>query len=289
LPQRAYLASLGYEPAAERRYPDPCGITSDKPAVVEPNGMTYRLDEIDRRIIHALLSDARNTTATSIAEGLNVSGETVRNRIGRLEEAGVIQGYTATVDFERAGGRLTSVYMCTVPAAERERLALAARSIPGVINVRVLMAGRRDLQVVAVGEDTEDLRTTARSLSELDIRIEDEELVQTEIRSPYAPFAPDEDPQRSKPTDLVTLPDGTDVVEVAVSPGAPIVEESVVNAKNRGLLPEDAVLVSIERDGELIQPTGDTVVEADDVVTLLPRDDHRDEVLAAFLDGERAD
>ncbi|MFT4882138.1 MAG: DNA-binding Lrp family transcriptional regulator, partial [Salinirussus sp.] len=135
--------------------------------------MSYRLDEIDQRVIHALMADARNTTATSIAEGLNVSDETVRNRIKRLEEEGVIQGYTATVDFERAGGRLTSVYMCTVPAADREQLALAARSIPGVVNVRVLMAGRRDLQVVAVGEDTEDLRGIARSLSELDIQIED--------------------------------------------------------------------------------------------------------------------
>ena len=175
--------------------------------------MTSRLDEIDGEIVHALMADARNTTATTIAEGLNVSDGTVRNRIDRLEEEGVIQGYTATVDFERAGGRLTSVYMCPVPAAERERLALAAESIPGVINIRVLMAGRRDLQVVAVGEDTEDLRDIARSLSELDIQIEDEELVQTEIWSPYAPFAHDESHHRPEPTDVVTLPDGHDVVE----------------------------------------------------------------------------
>lgn len=264
-------------------------MASDKPDVMELTFMTYRLDDIDQRVIHALQSDARNTTATTIAEGLNVSDETVRNRIERLEEAGVIQGYTATVDFERAGGRLTSLYMCTVPAAERERLALAAQSIPGVVNVRVLMAGRRDLQVVAVGEDTEDLREIARSLSELDIQIEDEELVQTEIRSPYAPFSPDESSQRSKPTDLVTLPDGSDVVEVAVSADAAVAGESVVVAKDRGLLPEDTVLISIERDGELLRPASDTVIEADDVVTLLPRDDPRDDVLAAFLGDEQAD
>jgi DNA-binding Lrp family transcriptional regulator len=245
--------------------------------------MSYRLDEIDQRVIHALMADARNTTATSIAEGLNVSDETVRNRIKRLEEEGVIQGYTATVDFERAGGRLTSVYMCTVPAADREQLALAARSIPGVVNVRVLMAGRRDLQVVAVGEDTEDLRGIARSLSELDIQIEDEELVQTEIRSPYGPFAPEEDPQQSEPADLVTLPDGTDVVEVAVSADAPVVGKSVVEIKAQELVAEDTLLVSMERDGELLQPAGDTVVEAGDVVTLLPRQTAREDVFTVFL------
>ena len=66
--------------------------------------MAHRLDEIDRRIIHALMDDARNTSAPMIAEGLNVSAGTVRNRIDRLEAEDVIQGYTATVNFERAGG-----------------------------------------------------------------------------------------------------------------------------------------------------------------------------------------
>jgi DNA-binding Lrp family transcriptional regulator len=246
--------------------------------------MTSRLDEIDRQIIHALMADARNTTATTIAEGLNVSDGTVRNRIDRLEEDGVIQGYSATIDFERAGGRLTSVYMCTVPAAERERLALAAESIPGVVNVRVLMAGRRDLQVVAVGEDTEDLRETARSLSELDIRIEDEELLQTEINSPYAPFAADESAHRPEPTDVVTLPDGHDVVEVAVSEDAPIVGASFDAARADGVLAEDVVVVSVERDGEVLHPTDVTVVQSDDVVTVLPREESKQKALAAFIE-----
>jgi len=66
--------------------------------------MSHHLDEIDRRILHALMSDARNTSAPMIAEGLNVSAATVRNRIERLEEEGVIRGYTAIVDFEQADG-----------------------------------------------------------------------------------------------------------------------------------------------------------------------------------------
>jgi len=248
--------------------------------------MTFRLDEIDQRIIHALMTDARNTTATTLAEGLNVSDATVRNRIDRLEEEGVIQGYTATVDFERAGGRLTSVYMCTVPAADRERLALAAGSIPGVINVRVLMAGRRDLQVVAVGDDTEDLREIARSLSELDIQIEDEELLQTEIRSPYVPFAPDEEHHRPEPTDVVRLPDGYDVVEVAVAENAPAVGKSFDSARADGTLADGITVVSVERDGEILPPSDVSVIEADDVVTLLPREESRETVLSAFVDEE---
>ena len=83
--------------------------------------------------------------------------------------------------------------------------------------------------------------------------------------------------------------DGTDVVEVPVGPEAPIAGESIAAAKERSLLPEDTVLVSIERNGELRQPTGETVVEADDVVTLLPREGSEDEALSAFLGEDRAD
>jgi DNA-binding Lrp family transcriptional regulator len=248
--------------------------------------VTYRLDEIDRRIVHALMEDARNTSAPMIAEDLNVSAATIRNRIDRLEAAGVIRGYTATVDFERADGRLTSLYMCTVPAAERERLALAARSIPGVINVRVLMAGRRDLQVVAVGNDTGDLREIARSLSELDIRIEDEELVQTEIRSPYAAFGPDDASGATEATDLVTLGDGTEVFEVAVAEGAPIAGITLETARERGRLDDGVVLISIERDGRVVRPEDATVIEPDDVVTLIPRSVAADEALDAFRDPD---
>jgi DNA-binding Lrp family transcriptional regulator len=249
--------------------------------------MSYRLDEIDRRIIYDLMVDARNTSAPMIAEEVNVSPGTIRNRIDSLEENGVIKGYTATVDFEKAEGRLTSLYMCTVPAAERERLALEVQSIPGVVNVRVLMAGKRDLHVVAVGEDTEDLRRIARELSELDIEVEDEELLQTEINSPYAPFAPaeTEDTETARATDIITLADDTEVIEVVVRPDAPIVGESLGGARDDGTLGEDVVVVSVERDGETLTPGDDTVVKPDDVVTLLPRDASTEDILGIFVGG----
>jgi len=249
--------------------------------------MSHRLDNIDRHIIHALMDDARNTSAPMIAENLNVSAGTIRNRIDRLEEEGIIQGYTATIDFERADGRLTSLYMCTVPADERERLALAAQAIPGVINVRVLMAGRRDLHVVAVGEDTEDLMEIARSLSELDIEIEDEELLQTEIRSPYTPFGPEkEEAQATEATNVVTLPDGTEVIEVAVPEGSPTAGRSFEEIRDSAVLPDEVIVVSIERDGEVLRPSDETVIDPDDMVTLLPRGTPTGELTESFLKHE---
>lgn len=58
------------------------------------------LDELDRGILHCLQEDARNNSAADIAEKVGVTANTVRNRIQRLEEEGVIQKYTPIIDYE---------------------------------------------------------------------------------------------------------------------------------------------------------------------------------------------
>lgn len=245
--------------------------------------MTYQLDEIDRQILHGLMMDARNTSAPAIAEDLNVSAGTVRYRIDRLEEEGVIQGYTAVIDFERIG-HLASVFTCSVPADRREELALAARSIPGVMSVRVLMAGRGDLQIVAVGETTEDLREIARSLAEFEIEIENEELLQTEIRSSYEHF-PSETPGDSPTNEVVTLTDGTPVLKVRVAEDASIVGMTLEAAKRREVLARSAIVVSVERDGRVIQPTAETAIESGDIATVIAREECEEEIVRAFTTG----
>lgn len=241
----------------------------------------HRLDDIDRRILHALMQDARNTTAAAIAESVSVSGTTVRNRIKRLEEIGVVRGYHAQVDFERAGGQLTNLYVCNVPVPEREALARKARSIPGVVNVRALMTGRGNLHVLAVGDTTADLQRVSRMLSKLGIEIEDEDLVQDEFHTPYAPFAP-ETMDVDGPTDFVSLTGEADVVEVSVHADAPAVGQTLEAAMEQGIIGDDTLVIGIERDDREFTPHGDTVVRADDIVTLLSRTSAVEPNLDAF-------
>ena len=248
--------------------------------------MAHYLDEIDRQIIYELMDDARHTTATMIAEDLNVSDGTIRNRIDRLEEEGVIQGYTAMIDFEKAD-HMKAVFICTAPSAERERLALSIQSIPGVIHVRVLMLGRPDLQVVAVGETTKDLRQIAEALSELDIEIEDEELVQTEIHSPYQPFGP-ASTDKSGTIDRIELVGETDMLEVALDDSAPIVGRTVGELREKGTLGGDATLIAIERGEQMLTPTETIEFEAGDILTVLPRTVSEDAVLQSLLGTRQA-
>jgi len=245
--------------------------------------MTYQLDETDRRILHDLMIDARNASASAIAEGLDVAPSTVRYRIDQLEQEGVIRGYTPVIDFERVG-YLTSVFMCTAPTDCREELAVVAQSIPGVMSVQVLMAGRRDLQIIAVGQTTEELREIARSLEECELEIENERLLQSEIRSPCGHFS------SKKPTDSViheffTPTDGTPVMELHATADAPITRNPLDVVRERGVLPESATVVSVERDGCIIRPTAETVIESGDIVTIVAPERCKEELASAFATG----
>lgn len=55
------------------------------------------LDEIDKRIIVELIADGRASVET-VAEKIALSPTPTRRRIRRLEDAGVISGYRASVD-----------------------------------------------------------------------------------------------------------------------------------------------------------------------------------------------
>ena len=59
--------------------------------------MSLQIDTIDERILYYLSQEARHTSAPDIAKKVDVSAPTVRNRIRRLEEAGVIRGYHADI------------------------------------------------------------------------------------------------------------------------------------------------------------------------------------------------
>jgi DNA-binding Lrp family transcriptional regulator len=242
----------------------------------------YRLDELDRRILHALMEDGRNTTAAEIADAANVSGATVRNRIHNLEDHGIIRGYSAQIDFDRAGGKLTNLYLCNVPVAERESLAHEARAIPGVINVRSLMTGRRNLHVLAVGDDIGDLKRVARSLSQLGIEIEDEDLIEDELFDPYGPFSPDDTVRTPELNDFISLTGGSDVLEVTVGANAPVVGHSLGEASRDDIIDDDVLVIGIERDDRELTPKGDTVIRPDDIVTVLSRCDGEAEALEPF-------
>lgn len=245
--------------------------------------MTRGIDTIDERILYYLSQDARHTSAPEIAAEVDVSAPTIRNRIRRLEENGVIRGYHAAIDYEKVNGRLTNMYVCTTGDRDREEMAQRILDISGVVNVREFMSGKGDLSVKVVGEDTEDLTQIAQSISSLGVEIDDEDLIYREYFRSYAPFGPREEAPVSPVTGIGGLAPNTDVVEVIVRETAPLAGRTLKEAKETKLLTEDVLVVRIIRDGEPITPTGETRIKAGDFVTIHSRSGITEETLEVFL------
>jgi DNA-binding Lrp family transcriptional regulator len=62
------------------------------------------IDEVDEAILYALQTDARDMSSGDIAERAGTSDSTVRKRIKRLEEDGVIKGYTGAARSPSSSG-----------------------------------------------------------------------------------------------------------------------------------------------------------------------------------------
>lgn len=65
------------------------------------------MEELDRQIVQLLVADGR-TSYTDLGKATGLSTSAVHQRVRRLEQRGVIRGYTAIVDPEAAGLPLTA-------------------------------------------------------------------------------------------------------------------------------------------------------------------------------------
>jgi len=118
------------------------------------------LDALDVKLLAALAADARIATA-ELARLVGLSPPSVAERLRRLEEAGVIQGYAARID----------------PAAVGLPLAawLRIRPLPGELKrVAALVAGRPEIVSCdrITGDDCFIAKAQLRSVAELETLID---------------------------------------------------------------------------------------------------------------------
>jgi Lrp/AsnC family leucine-responsive transcriptional regulator len=121
------------------------------------------VDDTDVRILKALVANGRATFAALGAEvGLSPHG--AADRVRRLRAAGVITGFTATVDLERIGRRLDAMVEVRLGSAadpdafEAEALRLAA------VRELAFVTGRFDYQLRVACADADELDQAVRAL-----------------------------------------------------------------------------------------------------------------------------
>ncbi len=244
--------------------------------------MDHRVDEIDKRVLYHLARDARNTTAADVAEEMDVTAATIRNRIHQLEAEGVLRGYLADINYKSIEGHVTYQFSCTAPIPERDRLAQSALEVSGVVSVRELMTGKTNLAVTAVGSNTDDISRIAGELSDIGLDIEDESVVEDEYHQPYSPFGPEDAPVGPSLTDFMSLAGGAEVVEFTVSEGADVAGLTIEDAVEGGLLADEMLVVGIEREGDVLTPKGETLIQTGDVVSLFSKSGLEKDALDVF-------
>ena len=159
------------------------------------------LDAIDRAILYHLQQDARHTSSSEIAEELDLSASTIRTRLTKLEDSGIIRGYHIDIDYDLAGYPLYTKIICTAPVPERDSLAADAREIQGVTAVREVMTGQRNVYVNAIGRDHDDLNRISTDLNRLGLTIVDEQLIRDEYVCQYRGFLDEFDGAELSSTD----------------------------------------------------------------------------------------
>jgi Lrp/AsnC family leucine-responsive transcriptional regulator len=91
-----------------------------------------RLDDVNRKLLAELQADARLALA-ELGRRVGLSAPAVAERLARLEEAGVITGYRATVDPRALGYALSAVLRIRPAPRELPKVAQLARDTEEVV------------------------------------------------------------------------------------------------------------------------------------------------------------
>lgn len=114
-------------------------------------------DRYDRAIVSALQEDARITNAR-LAEKVSLSESACLRRVRALEESGLIQGYTALIDQQKAGYPVNVFVNITLDRQSQsglEAFESEVRRIPEVMEC-YLMTGEHDYFLRLVVADLAD-------------------------------------------------------------------------------------------------------------------------------------
>lgn len=153
---------------------------------------SYELDERDRQILHHLQQNARGVSTETIGERIGVAASTVRNRINKMEDAGIIRGYHPEIDYNAAGHPLHYLFMCYAPTDERDELVeRILETVPGVVRVNELIDAEINVVVEVIAADAETLDSINEKLKACGLEVKRGEIYKATHVQPYDHFGSD--------------------------------------------------------------------------------------------------
>ncbi len=123
------------------------------------------MDQLDRRIIAALQANARAST-TQIAATLGVARTTVHERINRMEQRGIITGYSVRLGSTEDTPKVQVIVMLEVQQKETTRIIKRLEAYPEV-KLCLSINGEFDLMLSAEAPRLEDLDILVDELAKI--------------------------------------------------------------------------------------------------------------------------
>jgi Lrp/AsnC family transcriptional regulator, leucine-responsive regulatory protein len=123
---------------------------------VMPSNPQLALDNVDRAILEALQSDGR-TSVAELARRISLSASATAERVRRLTDAGVITGYSITVDPEALGYAVTAFVRLAYPSGNYKPFNDLVATTPEIVEAHHV-----------TGPDCFIIKVLARSMGDLE-------------------------------------------------------------------------------------------------------------------------
>ena len=122
-----------------------------------------KIDNLDRKILEFLQKDGR-MAASHIADELDISIPTVTDRIKKLSESGVIQGFHATLDPKLLGLDVSAIITVISESSEHYKEVIqAARNMPEVVQC-YSTTGKGSHTLIIVAKNSQALEELLRKI-----------------------------------------------------------------------------------------------------------------------------
>lgn len=115
------------------------------------------IDEIAYDILRSLRRNGRISIA-ALAQEVGISRASAYSRVEALTRAGIITGYTATVDATRLGLGVSALVFCTIQPQQWTSFLQAVGEMPDVESALV-MTGEHDVMLIVRSVDMESMQS----------------------------------------------------------------------------------------------------------------------------------
>ncbi|MHA2398947.1 MAG: Lrp/AsnC family transcriptional regulator [Promethearchaeota archaeon] len=125
--------------------------------------MKKDLDDIDRNILRILQENAR-TSYREIQDRLGISIGTIHNRISKLKNEEIIEGYTLRLNNVKLGYKLTFLIRINVDGKHTEEILDDIKDIPEVCSI-FHTTGEQSAALICRFRESEDVHSFIRELN----------------------------------------------------------------------------------------------------------------------------